>query len=715
MPSSSFPLHKPCKTTTSSSPGCSSSATSSVPALKQDSGGGSSDQSPRRLTRQRKLRHLNSQDLGSTVPEKSYSSPTSPEYSTQKSRSPGRGSKSIHWSSAPAAPQPLPLPESHVTRKPEFAKDGYFGCRKVKGHTTSGSAAPSCYSSQVATTSGGSAAPASAYSNNRRGALSQDANSGGGFFNNFGLNILSRKALANGVSSHPFSPQRSKTVDSFPILVAPTSPVNCSSNCHRGTPHECETCNTSRSAPTSPAVSPRRSTPTGDFFTSFGAPHEQNQDAFPPKLSPNRPAHSPSHSPTSRSPRFNQKISNGNAFPLHSLERAESISQVSAHPLPLPPQPQQSVMQYNAEALSTSSMKGQWQKGKLIGRGTFGSVYLATNRETGALCAMKEVDLIPDDPKAAECIRQLEQVLFWSPLLVSIHSAVVAYCCLPLDFSGPTKSADLGKVLYVLALCLLVSIIGRNESVNIFCRIEGQNPSLYISSLCSRTVLTSYLLQEIKVLRTLKHPNIVQYYGSEVTDDHFYIYLEYVHPGSINKYVQDHIGVMTESVVRNFTRHILSGLAFLHNTKTVHRDIKGANLLVDASGVVKLADFGMAKLLNGQSYNLSLKGSPYWMAPEVIRAAMQNNADPDLALAVDIWSLGCTVIEMFNGKPPWSDFTGPQAMFKVLNTIPDIPETLSAEGKDFLQWCFRRNPMERLSASDLLEHPFVRCSPVRPF
>lgn len=119
--------------------------------------------------------------------------------------------------------------------------------------------------------------------------------------------------------------------------------------------------------------------------------------------------------------------------------------------------------------------------------------------------------------------------------------------------------------------------------------------------------------------------------------------------------------------------------------------------------------------LNGQSYNLSLKGSPYWMAPEVIRAAMHNNADPDLALAVDIWSLGCTVIEMFNGKPPWSDFTGPQAMFKVLNTIPDIPETLSAEGKDFLHLCFRRNPAERPLASKLLEHPFVRNSYVRPF
>lgn len=113
--------------------------------------------------------------------------------------------------------------------------------------------------------------------------------------------------------------------------------------------------------------------------------------------------------------------------------------------------------------------------------------------------------------------------------------------------------------------------------------------------------MTHSLLQEIKVLHHLKHENIVQYYGSEVVcglfmvwldvttfafvqifvtkgvlfpfqvDDHLYIYLEYVHPGSINKYVREHCRDITESIVRNFTRHILNGLAYLHSTNTIHR------------------------------------------------------------------------------------------------------------------------------------------------
>ncbi|KAL1066673.1 hypothetical protein V6Z11_D12G077100 [Gossypium hirsutum] len=347
----------------------------------------------------------------------------------------------------------------------------------------------------------------------------------------------------------------------------------------------------------------------------------------------NTPLHSPN-----RSPHRKNRSQSGPPSPIHqrlSLEsieisslRSESNGPISVHPLPLPPgatvaSPPASIPQV-ANKPESLPMNCRWQKGKLIGRGTFGSVYVASNRETGALCAMKEVDIFPDDPKSAECIKQLEQ--------------------------------------------------------------------------------------EIKVLSHLKHPNIVQYYGSEIVEDKFYIYLEYVHPGSINKYVRDHCGAITESVVRNFTRHILCGLAYLHSTKTIHRDIKGANLLVDASGVVKLADFGMSKHLSGQRADLSLKGSPYWMAPELMQAVMQKDNSSELALAVDTWSLGCTIIEMFTGKAPWSEYEGAAAMFKVMRDTPPIPETLSPEGRDFLRCCFQRNPAERPSASVLLEHRFVKSS-----
>ncbi|XP_015884780.1 mitogen-activated protein kinase kinase kinase 5 [Ziziphus jujuba] len=580
----------------------------------------------RRLTRQRKLRHVSYKELGlhSESDERSRSSPVSPD-SSRKSRSPCAVD---HWSSS-AMPQPLPLPGSSFNRKPPDSNPVDAAGTPFERKNTD----------QVCTKS-------SKICNRRL----SDAIVGN-FHHNSGPNVVARTAPVTGVSS-PVSPRRPNNGDFLPSHAA-TASLSSSNNCNWGFTQEPqkEPLNynlrlniTSRSAPTSgftsPAVSPKRSN-GGDLFPS----HVASQDFYDipagfsvmvsPMRSPHSPDHSPLHSPVSRSPFHNPKSPNGvllyqqhRSLPQTFVERPESNYHVTAHPLPLPPgaavASPSATTHHVMESPSFPSMKGQWQKGKLIGRGTFGSVYLATNTETGALCAMKEVDLIPDDPKSAECIKQLEQ--------------------------------------------------------------------------------------EIKVLQHLKHQNIVQYYGSEMVDDHFYIYLEYVYPGSINKYVREHCGAMTESIVRNFTRHILSGLAYLHSKKTIHRDIKGANLLVDNLGTVKLADFGMAKHLTGQSYDLSLRGSPYWMAPEVIKAVIKKDANPDLALAVDIWSLGCTVIEMFTGRPPWSDFTGPQAMFKVLNKSPPIPETLSSEGKDFLNCCFQRNPAERPSAIMLLEHPFVRNS-----
>ncbi|KAF5932543.1 hypothetical protein HYC85_028714 [Camellia sinensis] len=108
-------------------------------------------------------------------------------------------------------------------------------------------------------------------------------------------------------------------------------------------------------------------------------------------------------------------------------------------------------------------------------------------------------------------------------------------------------------------------------------------------------------------------------------------------------------------------------------------------------------------LITGQSCPLSFKGSPYWMAPEVIKNPTGCN------LAVDIWSLGCTVLEMATGKPPWSQYEGVAALFKIGNSkeLPAIPENLSDEGKDFVRLCLQRNPLHRPTAAKLLEHPFV--------
>ncbi|XP_038882841.1 mitogen-activated protein kinase kinase kinase 5 isoform X2 [Benincasa hispida] len=480
--------------------------------------------------------------------------------------------------------------------------------------------------------------------------------------NGFWIDVPSRSAPTSPYASPTLSPQRngSGNLSNF-HHVAPVGNQGWSAPELPNFPYVAPVGNHVWSAPELPSSAMMRGVPPA-FFDCSTLSSES----------------SPMHSPRGRSPHRDPRSPTGATSPLHtkiSLEihagRREGSGHVSVHPLPLPPGPGVPMPSASIPTMpspSTSmplpstpvpspsipmpsasssmalpstpmaspstpitqastktesiSMKNQWQKGKLIGRGTFGSVYVASNRENGALCAMKEVELFHDDPKSAECIKQLEQ--------------------------------------------------------------------------------------EIKLLSQLKHPNIVQYYGCDSVEDRLYIYLEYVHPGSINKYVREHCGAMTESVVRNFTRHILSGLAYLHSTKTIHRDIKGANLLVDSCGVVKLADFGMAKHLTGQVADLSLKGSPYWMAPELLLSVMQKDNTPDLALAVDIWSLGCTIIEMFTGKPPWSEYEGAAAMFKVMKDTPPMPESLSYEARDFLKCCFQRNPAERPTAAMLLEHPFMK-------
>ncbi|KAL5669359.1 hypothetical protein ACJX0J_021580, partial [Zea mays] len=162
------------------------------------------------------------------------------------------------------------------------------------------------------------------------------------------------------------------------------------------------------------------------------------------------------------------------------------------------------------------------------------------------------------------------------------------------------------------------------------------------------------LEHEISLLSRLEHENIVQYFGTHKEGGKLYIFLELVSQGSLAALYQKYH--LQDSQVSAYTRQILNGLHYLHRRNVLHRDIKCANILVDASGLVKLADFGLAKEMSILSQAKSSKGTVYWMAPEVAKA--KPHGPP-----ADIWSLGCTVLEMLTGEVPYPDmewYSGPK-------------------------------------------------------
>ncbi|BBN06644.1 mitogen-activated protein kinase kinase kinase 1 [Marchantia polymorpha subsp. ruderalis] len=213
----------------------------------------------------------------------------------------------------------------------------------------------------------------------------------------------------------------------------------------------------------------------------------------------------------------------------------------------------------------------------------------------------------------------------------------------------------------------------------------------------------SQLEQEIELLSRFKHDNIVQYLGTQRADGKLYIFLELVSKGSLASLCKKF--KLTHSQIVAYTRQILKGLKYLHDMNIVHRDIKCANILVDVRGTCKLADFGLAKQISALDQLKSCKGSAYWMAPEVI--------DPKKTywLPADIWSLGCSVLEMFTGSPPFGDQEWYRVLWKVGHgEAPPIPEELSDDAKDFLEQCLEVNPSKRPSATVLLQHKFVATS-----
>lgn len=217
------------------------------------------------------------------------------------------------------------------------------------------------------------------------------------------------------------------------------------------------------------------------------------------------------------------------------------------------------------------------------------------------------------------------------------------------------------------------------------------------------------LENEIDICKDLKHDRIVSYLGHDNIDSSLYIYLEYMPGGSLTQ-VLSQFGPFEEALIATYTRDLLQGLNYLHTRDPVvlHRDVKGANILVGLDCRVKLSDFGCSKR-TADTLSLSLRGSIPWMAPEVIQQTGGGRRS-------DIWSLGCVVIEMATARHPWGEFDNPvAAMVKIgmSNATPPLPEAVSACCKDFIKQCTQRDKNQRPCAEVMLEHELVKdlCDP----
>ncbi|KAG4306386.1 hypothetical protein PORY_000374 [Pneumocystis oryctolagi] len=207
------------------------------------------------------------------------------------------------------------------------------------------------------------------------------------------------------------------------------------------------------------------------------------------------------------------------------------------------------------------------------------------------------------------------------------------------------------------------------------------------------------IMMEIDLLKNLNHPNIVKYHGFFKTADALNIVLEYCENGSLQSICKT-FGKFPENLVAVYITQVLHGLLYLHDQGVIHRDIKGANILTTKEGFVKLADFGVATRTSSLS-DFTVVGSPYWMAPEVIELS-------GVTTASDIWSVGCTVIELLEGKPPYHKLDQMPALFRIVNDEhPPLPEGSSPVTRDFLMQCFQKDPNLRVSAKKLLKHPWL--------
>ncbi|MBW0505444.1 hypothetical protein O181_045159 [Austropuccinia psidii MF-1] len=212
------------------------------------------------------------------------------------------------------------------------------------------------------------------------------------------------------------------------------------------------------------------------------------------------------------------------------------------------------------------------------------------------------------------------------------------------------------------------------------------------------------VINEILVMKESQHPNIVNFLDAYIVrDDELWVVMEYMEGGSLTEVIENN--TLKEDQISRICFECCNGLQHLHQRNIIHRDIKSDNILLDARGNVKITDFGFcAKLTEQKSKRVTMIGTTYWMAPEVVQ---QTAYGPK----VDIWSLGIMAIEMIESEPPYLDEEPLKALYLITtNGTPTLknPENLSRELRDFLAVCLSVDVQSRATAEELSQHEFFK-------
>ncbi|KAI8819942.1 kinase-like domain-containing protein [Fimicolochytrium jonesii] len=286
--------------------------------------------------------------------------------------------------------------------------------------------------------------------------------------------------------------------------------------------------------------------------------------------------------------------------------------------------------------------------------------------------------------------------------------------------SGRKKSTRMSAMSEAQIMEKLRSVVSKGDPVTMYTKLkkvgQGASGSVYLArhNVNNATVAIKQMdlanqprkeliVNEILVMKESQHPNIVNYLNSFLVKAELWVIMEFMEGGPLTDIIDTN--TLNEAQIAAICCETIKGLHHLHRRNIIHRDIKSDNVLLDADGHVKITDFGFcAKLTADRGKRATMVGTPYWMAPEVVK-------QKEYGAKVDVWSLGIMAIEMIEGEPPYLEEEPLKALYLIAtNGTPTLktPEKLSPLFKNFLGRCLEVDVAKRAEAEELLHHPFLR-------